>query len=84
MRFHHSVQEVLVIEKLRSEGTLTMEQVARKLPQLSWVELFHAIDRLSRRGDLILRRRGVEYELHDGGRPLMHESETAVRSDGRT
>jgi hypothetical protein len=63
MSRHHSRREELVLGVLRSSGSLTIEQATAKLPELSWNELFHAVDALSRRGMIILRRRGFEYEL---------------------
>jgi len=30
---------------------------------LSWSELFHAVDSLSRRGAIVLKRHGFDYEL---------------------
>lgn len=59
----HSRCEELVLGVLRSSGSLTIEQAAAKLPELSWNELFHAVDALSRRGDIALRKRGYEYEM---------------------
>ena len=60
---HHTFHESLVLDVLHSADSLTMEQLIEKLPQSSWNELFHAVDALSRRGAIILRRRGFEYEL---------------------
>lgn len=57
------VQEALVLELLQSADTLTLEQAIESLPELSWSELFHAVDALSRRGAITVRRRGFEYEL---------------------
>jgi len=63
MSRHHSRCEELVLSVLRSSGSLTIEQATAKLPELSWNDLFHAVDALSRRGAIILRRSGFEYEL---------------------
>lgn len=69
MAFHHSSHEGAIVKLLRSGETLTLEQVHTRLPQLSWNRLFHAIDALSRRGGIILRRRGFGYELQLNRRP---------------
>ena len=58
-----SRQEAMVLDVVRSAESLTIEQAITLLPELSWIELFHAVDSLSRRGAIILRRRGFEYEL---------------------
>ena len=60
---HHTLHESLVLHVLHSADSLTMEQMIEQLPQLSWSELFHTVDALSRRGAIILRRRGFECEL---------------------
>lgn len=48
---------------LQSGETVTMDEAVASLPELSWSELFHAVDTLSRSGAIILRRRGFEYVL---------------------
>lgn len=59
-RLHH---ENCILSLLQSSDVLTFDQVIDKLPELSWSEVFHAVDALSRRGSILLRRRGCEYEL---------------------
>lgn len=59
----HSNNEALILDLLQRTGCLTIEQVAAALPELTWCELFHLIDDLSRRGVILLRRRGFEYEV---------------------
>lgn len=59
----HPRSEELVLSVLKSSGALTIEQATAKLPELSWNEVFHAVDALSRRGDIVLRKRGYEYEM---------------------
>jgi hypothetical protein len=55
--------EVLILSLLGSVETVTMEQAVELLPELSRVDVFRAVDALSRRGTIILRRRGFDYEL---------------------
>lgn len=55
--------EALILSLLSSVQTLSMERVVECLPELSWSEVFHAVDTLSHRGAIILRCRGFEYEL---------------------
>ena len=40
----------------------TLDEVTERL-ELSWNQVFLAVDSLSRRGDIILKRRGYEYEV---------------------
>ncbi|MGH7208526.1 MAG: hypothetical protein ACREIL_03975 [Nitrospiraceae bacterium] len=77
MSRYHSRSEELVLTVLRSSGTLTIEQATAKLPELSWNELFHAVDALSRRGDIALRKRGYEYVMTC---PLVCSSPTRLAS----
>ncbi len=54
----------LVLQLLDRAGCLTIDQLASELPELTWCELFHMIDDLSRRDAILLRRKGFAYELH--------------------
>ena len=56
-----SRSEDLVLQTLQINEALSLEQITERVPDLSWNDLFHAVDRLSRRGDLILQRRGFAY-----------------------
>ena len=67
MATHHSCHASLVLEILRNGKVLTLEEVITRIPQLQWGEIFHAVDALSCRGDIVLRRHGFEYELQLGG-----------------
>ena len=61
-----SQSEALVLgalQGLKPNHPITMERIAELIPELSWNELFHAVDTLSRRGDVVLRRKGFAYEL---------------------
>lgn len=55
--------EVLVLNLLGTVKTVTIEQAVELLPELSWIDVFRAVDALSRRGTIILRRRGFNYEV---------------------
>lgn len=48
--------EQRVLETLRMSGEKTVEQLTISLPDVSWTQVFLAIDRLSRSGRVILRR----------------------------
>lgn len=56
-------KETLVLQLLDRSGCLTIEQLAAALPELTWCELFHMIDDLSRSGAITLQRKGFIYEL---------------------
>ena len=55
--------ESLILDLLRVRKSLTLEQVVTLLPELSWNQIFKTVDELSRRGKIILLRRGFEYEV---------------------
>jgi DNA-binding transcriptional regulator PaaX len=76
-----SVQESLVLGALESGGSLTIEEVIASLPELTWNEVFNAIDRLSRNGTITLRRHGFGYELSlsSVGRRLLRAAAPAGR-----
>jgi two-component SAPR family response regulator len=58
---HPSRSEDLVLKALQINEALSLEQIAERVPDLNWNDLFQAVDALSRRGDLILRRKGFAY-----------------------
>jgi len=58
-----SRSEHLVLRALHDADVLSMETLVERLPELTWNEVFHAVDRLSRHGDIELRRRGFGYDL---------------------
>jgi len=64
----YELSEATVLAELGSTETVTMDQLMVRLPQLSWTELFCAVDALSRRGEIRIRRRGFDYELSVPGR----------------
>jgi hypothetical protein len=58
---HPSQSEALVLDALQGRDSISLEQITERVPELSWNDLFQAVDALSRRGDLILRRKGFAY-----------------------
>jgi DNA-binding MarR family transcriptional regulator len=57
-------KEALVLQRFHQAGCLTIEQLAAELTELTWSELFHTIDSLSRNGVIVIRRKGFTYEIH--------------------
>ena len=56
-------REDQVLHLLESSSTpFTLDEVTERL-ELSWNQVFLAVDSISRRGDIILKRRGYEYEV---------------------
>ena len=53
----------LILKVLRSTAQpLTCEEINARIPELSWNQIFLSIDAMSRRGQVILNRRGFEYQ----------------------
>jgi hypothetical protein len=50
--------EKSVIETLQSTGPCSLDDLVRYLPNLSWGEVFVAVDRMSRDGRVVLHQLG--------------------------
>ncbi len=57
------MNEAMVLNVLHDQRSIRLEEIVRRLPQLSWNQIFQSVDSLSRRGDIILMRRGFDYEI---------------------
>lgn len=58
-----STPESRLLDLLRDGEPYTVEQVLEKAPEFTWVQLFVAMDSLSRTGMVELRREGFMYWL---------------------
>ncbi len=62
----------LILEVLRSTARpLTCEEINVQIPELTWNQIFLSVDALSRRGEIILNRRGVEYQAIAADNPCL-------------
>ena len=64
---HRTAQQDRVLEALDDADFMTFDQVCAKWPELSWHDVFLAVDELSRRGEVILQRRHNEYAVRRKG-----------------
>ena len=55
--------EQVILGKLREGQRFTVEELLAEMPELTWAQVFVAIDVLSRRGDIELRRQGFTYTV---------------------
>jgi hypothetical protein len=55
--------ESLILDLVRARQSLTLEQLITLLPELTWNQVFRTVDELSRRGAIVLLRKGFQYEL---------------------
>lgn len=74
--------EEAIIEKLRS-GPCCFDEIFTHFPNLTWGEIFAAVDRMSRDGRVLLRRLGYStYQLSLGSQ-FAKSSSTSSRGGGR-
>lgn len=66
MAVYDNKRETLVLDLLQREPTLRLDQVVAHLPELTWNQVFQTVDLLSRRGAILVRRQGFEYEVRVG------------------
>ena len=59
----HLSSQSMILDLVRTKRSLTLEQVIALLPELTWNQVFRSVDELSRRGEIILLRRGFQYEV---------------------
>ena len=55
--------ECIILAHLEEWTVIGLDTLVRLLPDYSWTQIFHAVDRLARRGGITLRRHGSEYTL---------------------
>ena len=58
-----NTSEAIILDLLRMRRSLRMEQVLDLTPELTWSQVFSTLDNLSRRGEVVLLRRGFDYEV---------------------
>jgi len=56
--------EQAVLNMLRRYEVLMIEDLISGRPDISWAQFFFAIDRLSRKNMIALRRVGLSYQIH--------------------
>jgi hypothetical protein len=53
----------LILRVLRSTASpLTCDEINARIPELTWNQVFLSVDGMSRRGEVILNRRGSKYQ----------------------
>ena len=64
----HSIDSVICQEVINLESC-TLDELTQRLQTYSWVQVFEAVDRLSRQGALKVHRTGFDYALSIGSAP---------------
>jgi hypothetical protein len=49
--------ELAVLQTLKQDGPSTVDELVRRLPGFTWIQVFAAADRLDEQGKLVLRHR---------------------------
>ncbi|HJT22389.1 MAG TPA: hypothetical protein VJ746_18095 [Nitrospira sp.] len=52
-----------IVRYLDEEDVVSLDALVSLLPQYSWNQIFSAVDRLARRGTIVLRRHRFSYTL---------------------
>ena len=68
--------EAAILDRLRENGPCCFDDVVTYLPDLTWGELFAAVDRMSRDGRLSLRQLGYSTYQISLGPQFAHASST--------
>ena len=55
--------EQLILNRVREDRRFTFEEILDLVPELSWAQMFSAMDILSRRGEVELRRQKFTYTV---------------------
>ena len=55
--------ESAILGHLEEQEVIGLDALVILLPDYSWNQIFHAVDRLARRGGITLRRHRCEYTL---------------------
>jgi len=55
--------EDVILAHLDEQAAIALDTLVALLPDYSWSQVFHAVDRLARRGCITLRRYRSEYTL---------------------
>lgn len=55
--------EDAILRHIDEQAVIGLDTLALLLPEYSWSQVFHAVDRMARRGGITLRRHLSEYTL---------------------
>jgi hypothetical protein len=61
--------EMQILEQLNEEAVIGLDSLIQMLPEHSWNQIFHAVDRLARAGRIVLRRHAYDYTLFSAAYP---------------
>jgi hypothetical protein len=60
-----TAEEEAVIKMLQRTGSCCLDALVMQLPNLSWAEVFVAVDRMTRDGRVLVRQLGYSYSSYE-------------------
>ena len=58
-----------ILDRLEEDAVIGLDALIQMLPEYSWNQVFHAVDRLARDGSIVLRRHRYDYTLFSTAYP---------------
>lgn len=52
-----------ILKRIDEQAVVSLDTLVVLMPQYSWSQIFHAVDRLARCGRIVLRRHRSEYTI---------------------
>jgi hypothetical protein len=52
-----------ILKQINEQDVVSLDALISLMPQYSWNQIFHTVDRLARRGKIVLRRYRFEYTI---------------------
>ncbi|MBA5865514.1 MAG: hypothetical protein GDA67_02325 [Nitrospira sp. CR1.3] len=52
-----------ILDQIEEQSVVSLDALISLLPQYSWNQIFHTVDRLARCGKIVLRRHRFDYSL---------------------
>lgn len=61
--FHIDLLTATILDHLNEQAVISLDTLVCLIPQYTWNQVFHCVDRLTRCNKVVLRRHGFEYML---------------------
>lgn len=59
-----------ILKLVDEKDMISLDALILLLPQFSWSQIFHAVDGLARRGEIVLRKYRYDYSLFSANHPV--------------
>jgi hypothetical protein len=61
--FHVDLLTAIILDHLNEQAVISLDTLVCLIPQYTWNQVFHCVDRLTRCNKVVLRRHGFAYML---------------------